>query len=290
MHSQQPPGRPGSWTGEVSDASGAVTICKGQGLFLRADDAGVLMRNFHFGRARRIAWSEISHFADGRYTKEGVTSWMLVIILHTGKQVPVLCSVLAPAGEVMAAIREAARPHGIPADLSGVPTKNGRPAKRGLYHDPGGQAGLRFWDGRQWSPLLPPGVSKWSSRTVRESPGSWSALPTAEGRWTYAAAQATRWTVGFAVTAVASVALLAAGLVTELWWDHSTHHKHMSGVGFWIFGGLAALYAYVTWRNRRLFLKLDEAAKGSTGWSPPARWQQDPGWAGPTSEDEVSGL
>ena len=46
---------------------GWVTICLGQGLFLRADDAGVLVRNFYFGRRSRlrIAWAEISHFADG---------------------------------------------------------------------------------------------------------------------------------------------------------------------------------------------------------------------------------
>lgn len=109
----------------VDDAAGSVTICRGQGLFLRTDDAGVLMRNFHFGRSRRITWGEISHFADGRYTKGGRTSWLLVIALRTGKQVPVLCSVLAPVDEVMAAVREAARPHGIPADLTGLPPKRG---------------------------------------------------------------------------------------------------------------------------------------------------------------------
>jgi hypothetical protein len=65
------------------DAPGTVTICKGQGLFLRADDAGLLVRNF-YGRARRIGWTEISHFADGSYTKEGVTGWQLFIVLRTG--------------------------------------------------------------------------------------------------------------------------------------------------------------------------------------------------------------
>jgi hypothetical protein len=110
-----------------TDAPGTVTICQGQGLFLRADDAGLLLRNFHFGRARRIAWTDISHFTDGWYTKLGVTTWCLAIALHTGKQLPVLCSVLEPAEKVIAAIREAAQPHGIPADLSGVPMKKGRP-------------------------------------------------------------------------------------------------------------------------------------------------------------------
>src|SRR6516165_5061554 len=152
----------------VDDAAGAMTICQGQGLFLRTDDAGVLMRNFHFGRSRRIAWSEISHFADGCYTKEGVTSWSLVIALCTGKQVPVLCSVLAPVDEVMAAAREAAQPHGIPAELTGLPAKSGgRPAERGLYDDPGGQDGLRYWDGRRWSPLLPMDIGESSSKNVQ---------------------------------------------------------------------------------------------------------------------------
>jgi hypothetical protein len=109
------------------DATGTVTICKGQGLFLRADDAGLLLRNFHFGRARRITWAEISHFTDGRYVKQGVTSWCLAIALRTGKGLPVLCSVLEPAEKVIAAIQEAAQPHGIPVDLSGVPMKKGRP-------------------------------------------------------------------------------------------------------------------------------------------------------------------
>jgi len=111
----------------VDDTSGIVTICEGQRMFMRADDAGVLMRNFHFGRPRRIAWTEISHFADGRYLKEGRTSWCLVMVLRTGKHVPVWCSVLEPTDKVIAAIRESAHPHGITADLTGVPPKKGRP-------------------------------------------------------------------------------------------------------------------------------------------------------------------
>lgn len=247
----------------ADDAPGTVTICSGQGLFLRTDDAGILVRNFHFGRARRIAWTEISHFEDGRYTRQGVTSWLLVIVSRTGKPVPVLCSVLAPVGEVMAAIREVAQAHGIPADLAGVPAKGGRPASSGLYEDPGGQAGLRYWDGRQWSPLLPPDASKWSSRTVGKSPRSWSALPTAAGRWAYAATQARRWTAWLALLAAVSAVSLAGGLVIELWWDHGTDHRHMSGGWWFTVGGMAALYALIARHNRKLFLRLDEAAKDS---------------------------
>src|SRR5690348_14458848 len=167
----------------VDDASRTVTLCRGQGLFLRADDAGVLLRNFHFGYARRIAWTEISHFADGEYTKEGVTSWMLVINLHSGKRVPVPCSVLNPTGEGLPAVRQEAQPHGIPADLAGVPMKSGQPPRRGLYKDPGGQPGVRYWDGTQWSPLLPSHVGKsgGKDRIAGVSSGTWSTLPHADG-------------------------------------------------------------------------------------------------------------
>ena len=102
--------------------SGTVTICRGpglaKGLFLRADDAGLLVRNFPLGRARRIAWTEISHFADGRYKDKGVT-WRLVIILRTGKQVRVLCSVMQPTGEVVAAAGRQPSPTGYPPSWPG---------------------------------------------------------------------------------------------------------------------------------------------------------------------------
>jgi len=253
----------------AGDASGTVTICKGQGLFLRADDAGVLVRNF-YGRARRIAWTEISHFADGQYTKEGVTGWQLFIVLRTGKRVRVTSSVLAPADEVVAAVRKAAQPHGVPADLAGIPVKKGQPAVRGFYEAPGGQVGVRYWDGTRWSPLLPPDASRpptvgwWPYEgTARKSPASWSALPTAEGRWTYAATRARRWTVVFAATAVVSLVLLAGGLVVELWWDRGTYHRHMSGVAWFMSGRITALFVLRAWGERRFFLKLDRAAKGA---------------------------
>jgi Protein of unknown function (DUF2510) len=245
----------------VDDSPGTVTISKGQGLFLRADDAGVLVRNFHFGPARRIAWAEISHFADGRYTKKDLTSWMLVIMLRTGKQVRVLCSVLEPTGKVVAAVREAAQPHGILADLAGSPMKDGRPQRDLFYADPGGQAGVRYWDGRQWSPLLPPAASKLGP--VENSPDSWLALPVAERRWRYAATRARRWTAALAVAAVVSAGLLTAGLVTVLWWDRGTYHRHASAAGWFGFGVIAAVFALRAWGERRFFRKLDQAASAS---------------------------
>jgi hypothetical protein len=241
---------------------GCVTICAGQGLFLRADESGLLVRNFYFGRKSRIriTWAEISYFADGHYTKQGSTSWMLLIVLRTGKTVGVLSSVLASPVEVVATVGEAAQAHGIPADLAGVPVKNGRP-QRGLYQDPGGQPGLRYWDGGQWSPLLPLELKPKAAK----GPTSWSELPLAARPWTSAATLARRWTIWFVSFAAASAALLAAGLATVLWWDRGPDPRHMSSVTFWFFGGFAALYALVAWRNRKLFLKLDEAAISAGG-------------------------
>ncbi|HEY2639588.1 MAG TPA: DUF2510 domain-containing protein [Streptosporangiaceae bacterium] len=188
-----------------------------------------------------------------------MTSWMLVIVLGTGKEVPVLCSVLRPTDEVVAAVQEVAQQHGIPADLAGAPTKGGRPARRGLYHDPGDQAGLRYWDGGQWSPLLPPEIVRPRPETVQQSPASWSGLPTADGSWTYAVTRAARLRVWAAVFAVVSAALVAGGVMDELY----GHVRKDSNPGVLIFPAAAvfAVWALRAFWSRRFHLKLDKAAK-----------------------------
>ena len=70
--------------------------------------------------------------------------------------------------------------------------KNGRPPIHGVYQDPGGQAGLRYWDGSRWSPLLPPGAvtgwfTVWTNTTAR-----WTELPVANEPWDYPATRAAR--------------------------------------------------------------------------------------------------
>jgi hypothetical protein len=246
------------------DYSGTVTICKGQGLFLRADDAGLLARNF-YGRTRRIAWTEISHFADGSFTQEGQTSWRLVIVLRAGKRVRVASSRLAPAGRVVAAVKDVAQPHGIPADLTGIAAKrDGRPAARGLYDDPGGRPGLRYWDGRQWSPLLPPDIGESKSKDAHDAPDSWSALPAADGSWTYAATHARSLAVHSAVDATMAAALLAWALLIQLGLSHRWWHGSFGAGGWLALGGFAAAFALVArrhWRERKFFLKLDAAAQ-----------------------------
>jgi hypothetical protein len=240
-----------------------VTIYRRGRTGLYADDHGVTVRN-PASRTHRFAWAEISSFADGSRTSEGSYFWVLHIVLHTGRRVTV--TAVSPTAETLAAIRQVAARHGIPADLAGVPAKKGRPAHRGLYEDPGGVAGLRYWDGKVWSPLLPSDIGK--RRTVRKSLGSWSALPTAAGGW-IGAKTAARRTAGFFAFDVALSAGLAAWCVlNELGFYRVTQHEHWD-VGTWLsvygFAALFALAARRSWRDRKFLLKIDEAANGSAG-------------------------
>jgi len=246
----------------VDDASGIVTICKRGRIGLYADDHGLTVRN-PLSRARRLAWAEISCFADGSTGKDqGHYSWVPHVVLRTGQKIPVTCTERAHTPEILAGVRQVAERYGIPADLAGVPVKKGRPAEHGYYEDPGGRAGLRYWDGRQWSPLLPPDAAK--REPVRKSIGSWSALPTAKGRWTGADWLARRAAVRSAIAAIVSAGLLAWGPLNESGLYRGTHHAQMSA-GAWLgdYGAavLFALVARASWRNRKSYLKLDEVAR-----------------------------
>jgi Protein of unknown function (DUF2510) len=232
----------------VDDAPGTVTILKHGWNSLRADDHGLTVREGP--RVRRFAWAEVSRLVDGSAYIQGSYDWVLLIVLRSGRKVRVHG---APTPETLAAVRQVAARYGIPVDVTGVPVKGERPARRGLYEDPGGRAGLRYWDGRQWSPLLPPEVGK--SRTARlrmtttpsSGPASWSTLPMAEERWAYVATAAKHEAMWLAVLAAVSAAFLIIGLVTNLWSI--------------FFCALFALAAVRRWEFRKFFLKLDEAAK-----------------------------
>jgi hypothetical protein len=243
----------------VEDSPGTVTIYRSGRPRLYADDHGVTVRN-PASRTRRFAWAEISCFADGSRMNEGSYFWVLDIVRHTGRKVTVMAG--PPTPETLAAIRQVAARHGIPADLTGIPVKKGHPAHRGLYEDPGGREGLRYWDGRVWSPLLPPDIGK--PQAAGKGPGSWSALPMAEGRWTGAATRATQTAVIFVFAAALSAGALALGLLAELGPDHA----HVP-VGTWLsayaFAAVFALAAGGCWRDRKFLLKVDEAANGSAG-------------------------
>jgi hypothetical protein len=242
-------------------AQGTVTIWKSGRKGLYADDHGVTVRN-PASRPRRFAWPEISRFEEGGGydSHTGSYIWTLVIVLHTGQKVSACPGWYgAHTLNTVAAVRQVAERYGIPADLAGVPMKDGRPARRGLYHDPGGQAGLRYWDGRQWSPLLPPGIVKPRSVTLQESPASWSALPMADGPWTYGAARATRLMVWFIVFAAVSALLVAGALVVQRRWDHGTNSD--PSILVWMGAAVFAVWTLRAWMGRRFFLKLERAVK-----------------------------
>jgi hypothetical protein len=245
----------------VDDAPGTVTLYRRGRTGLYADEHGVTVRN-PGSRIRRVAWAEISCFADGGSIDHGSYFWVLHIILHTGRKIK---AIVPPTPETLAAIRQVASRHGIPADVAGIPVKKGRPIGRGWYEDPGGLAGLRYWDGEVWSPLLPPDICPPGS--VRASHGSWSALPVAEGRWTGAKTAARHRAGLFALTAAMSAVLAALGLLSELGLYRGGHHGRFGAWDAWlsayVCAVLLAFLALAAWRGRKFFLKVDEAANGS---------------------------
>src|SRR5215467_3934389 len=125
---------------DSGDAPGTVTICARGRMGLYADDLGVTLRR-SASRADRFGWAEISRFADGCAEGERgpVREWVLLIVLHTGREVPVAW---AARPDTLEAVREVAGRHAIPAELTGVPMKDGLPPAPGLYQDPGGQPAL----------------------------------------------------------------------------------------------------------------------------------------------------
>jgi Protein of unknown function (DUF2510) len=210
--------------------------------------------------AGRFEWAEISGFGDGGGTSEDGDYWELLIRLTSGRTVSARC---VPTPEALAAIRQLAARHQMPADISGIPMRGARPVTAGLYQDPGGEHGLRYWDGTQWSPLLPPEVG--NSKIVRDSAASWRELPMADGPWTHAAVRGRRSGTRCAVFLVLSVALLAAGLAGELWPDGGTPHKYASNPAWYLLATSLALLASQARRSRRFFRKLDQAARTSIG-------------------------
>jgi hypothetical protein len=252
----------------AEDALGAVTICKYGRAVLYADDLGLSVCGSR-SAAARFAWADIDRFADGGRKTDTGASWVLVVVLRTGQRVPVECTEGSGEAvpETLAAIRQVACRREIPADLTGVPmTDDGRPVSSGLYEDPGGQRGLRYWDGTQWSPLvrLDSGKAGWPwGEPVRKSAGFWSDLPVADGRWNYAAVRARRATVGLACVAAVTAALLTVGLVIWLWRDHGSSHLHVDAGRWFVFAMCVGIFAVIPWWSRRFYRKLDEASRAS---------------------------
>jgi hypothetical protein len=136
------------------------------------DDRGIVVRNFL--RTHRLNWPEISCLTDGfSHGGQSVdflgrdvrTSWVLQVVPHAGRPITAQGTMGGgrPSPATLAAIRQAAGRHGIPAELTWLlPGEQatralldeGPPAVRGFHADPGGREGLRCFDGQDWSPYL----------------------------------------------------------------------------------------------------------------------------------------
>ena len=127
----------------------------------------------------------------------------------------------APDAEMLTDIRQAAERYDLPAELTGsVPAEP--PGVAGLYTDPGGQEGVRYWGGGEWSPLLPADLD--GDKQVPTFPGKVSgSLPGPDGSWQYAARQAKNETVWSGVFAGATAVCLGIALVGH--WGVACRHR-----------------------------------------------------------------
>ena len=123
--------------------------------------------------------------------------------------------------ETLAAIRQAAERHAVPAVLTGTTdaVHRGEPDAAGLYPDPGGKPALRQWTGAGWSPFL---QADPASSGPEGEPGPatvWSPLPEAEQRrqWDAAASRARDARKSLAISLVLTAGIVAAILAVVVY-------------------------------------------------------------------------
>jgi hypothetical protein len=151
---------------------------------VRFDERGITIRNFF--RIYRFGWGEVRRFRDGLFQQSGeggtIYFWVLTIQLHDGRDVTAKGTARknGPRSQTLAAIRQAAERHSIPAALTGIAMRGGSPANPGRYPDPGGQPELRRWDGEEWSPLLEPDPASSVPRTAQRALEVYSPLSGSE--------------------------------------------------------------------------------------------------------------
>jgi hypothetical protein len=95
--------------------------------WLRLDDDGLTVRNFV--QTYRIGWHEVRRFEDGwEPGRRGRHWWALRIVLHDGRVIiadGTSSLKTAACPETLAAIRQAAERHAVPAQLTGMPPATG---------------------------------------------------------------------------------------------------------------------------------------------------------------------
>lgn len=100
-------------------------------LRLRMDDTGITVSNYF--RTCRMAWHEVSSFADGYGGHDaGGEYWALSIVMHNGRPVTASAtrrasaSRVAPDMEMLTTIGQVAERYGIPSDLTGYANSSQR--------------------------------------------------------------------------------------------------------------------------------------------------------------------
>jgi hypothetical protein len=187
---------------------------------------------------------------------------MLCIVLHNGRVIPAHATELEGARpETLAAIRQAAARHAVPAVLTGVPARRGRPRKAGRYVDPGGKLGLREWTGTEWSPDLWVDPASIGHDAGTEPVRVWSPLPEQQRRWEAAARRARRKGIAFAAW-LGATAIAAAAMLGLFIYDLG---QPKAGLGWAIVGllwlGAGAIITFGTWRELKPLRKAAQAAK-----------------------------
>ena len=244
---------------------GCIWGCvRGWRMGVRLDDHGVTVRNFI--RADRFSWAEVRRFADGLIQETGQNGtayfWALQVVSHDGRVVIAKGTARKEGArpQTLAAISQAAARHSVPAALTGIAMKGGSPVHPGLYPDPGGQPGLRHWDGKEWSPLLRADPASGGPAKARARAEVYSPLPGSQQQWHDAAARARRatalsavWLVVAAGATAGTVALIAHNISRP-----SDDPLDMVAVLVVLACLVAALEA---WKSRKKFRKIDQAAK-----------------------------
>jgi hypothetical protein len=102
----------------LDPATGEPFVGRGY-IGLWADEHGLIVRN-PLSKPRRYAWADVSHFASGRtYDEVGrPAGWRLVVVLKTGRDVPVHSTTTREPESLWPGIQRVADQYGILAELS----------------------------------------------------------------------------------------------------------------------------------------------------------------------------
>jgi hypothetical protein len=242
---------------------------RGWRMGLRLGDDGVTVRNYR--HTYRIGWPEVRCFADGSVNGgHAGRRWALGIVLRDGRVVTASGTASGKRDarpETLTAIRQTAERYAVPAELTGTATKRGSqesPANPGLYPDPGGQPGLRRWDGGRWSPFLlradPADGKPDGGRAPAEV---WSPLAGSAPQWHEAAGQLRRagivfaaWLGATAVAAAVTVALYTRDL-SKPQADYTLAVLALCATG------ITLAMTFRCWARRKNLKKIDQAGKAA---------------------------